>query len=92
MRPNCSFCGHVITAESDRAIYDDGWSHELCWWKRECARLQGVIDELKDTCDGSIPSDRRLSNRNAQHHIGSEPTVVADSRRQYCEEDHEDDP
>ena len=74
MKPNCTFCGKVIVGEADRAVYDEGWTHELCWWKRECARLQGVIDEMKDSPDGSY--EPLSQPRHAQHNIslGSEPT------------------
>jgi|SRR5579863_7039705 len=81
MTPLCVFCKQEIVPEDGhRAILDDGWSHELCWWKRECARLQAEVDELRDTPDGgSSPLPRH-----ARHSIGSEPTECGQNR--YCVE------
>ena len=77
MLPICQFCEEEIRSK-DKCILDkDSWCHELCWWKRECARLQGIIDELKDTPDGGdgTASWQRNSHRHAKHSIGSEPTI-----------------
>lgn len=72
MKPLCQFCLKAIKPkEGHAAIYDDGWCHELCWWKRECARLQAEVDQLKDAPTGSIPADRRIAHN---HSLASEPT------------------
>jgi|SRR5581483_4120079 len=80
LRPRCQFCHKEIgTDENKTAIMDDGWCHELCWWKRECSRLQATIDSLKnapDVGEGSLHVSR--PDRHARHSIGSEPT-------QYCQ-------
>jgi hypothetical protein len=62
----CQFCGKAIRSLK-AAFFDDGHCHELCWWKRECARLQAEIDAIKDE-----------DTRNAQHDLGSEPTVLSE--------------
>lgn len=75
LRPLCQFCREEIDPLSgDKAIHDDGWCHELCWWKRECARLTAEIAELKEESNGASS----LSQRNAHHSLGSEPTVYSE--------------
>lgn len=72
LRPLCQFCQEEIRPETgDKAIMDDGWCHELCWWKRECARLTALVAELREDCDGASS----ISQRHARHpSLGSEPT------------------
>lgn len=86
LRPVCQFCQREIRPDSgDKAIHDDGWCHELCWWKRECARLQAIIDELKDAPDGSYDSlHRPQSNRHCQHDLASEPTQYGEFEASDC--------
>jgi hypothetical protein len=71
--PTCPFCRKKVYS-SDQSICDqEGHCHELCWWKRECARLQVLVDELKDSPDGSYSPIRPA---NHGHSLGSEPTIL----------------
>jgi len=75
VRPMCPFCG--VEVERDHfSIFEkeEGWYHELCWWKRECARLTAVIAEMKE--EGPEDSD---DDRIAHHHhdLSSENTMLA---------------
>jgi hypothetical protein len=72
MVPVCTFCDNDIN-EGDSHIYDERWYHELCWWKAECARLTGVIAEMKGEDDlGGTKSWQR----NARHSFGSADTPI----------------
>ncbi len=74
LRPLCQFCKEEIDPErGDKAIHDEGWCHELCWWKRECARLTAVIAEMREESNGASSL-----HRDAQHSLGSEPTVYSE--------------
>ncbi len=73
--PECPFCRKKVQSW-DKDVFDEGKHfHELCWWKRECARLTAEVDRLKDAPDGSYSQSLRPAVVHGD--LESDPTQLA---------------
>lgn len=72
--PDCPFCRKQVYSYDKSIGEKDGWYHELCWWKKECARLTAVVDELKGNPDGSYSPLRPAV---VHGDLESDPTCLA---------------